>query len=228
MRIFIDVGHGETGSDTGATGCVIDGETQIRENELNLRIAVAAKMALEQRGHFVTLSRCENKNITLPIGKYSQSDSNLIAAANRIRIGEFDFMVSIHNNASDNINARGFQLYYKTGNGKEAESKRMAECIGNALGEFVPKNMIGTRIGASGDDYYGILRLHDKIGVLCECGFLSNVEDAKLLTEKAEEIGRKIAEGINNYCGDSNDYKKRYEELKEKVRKALEILEEKR
>ena len=53
----------------------------------------------------------------------------------------------------------------------------------------------------NGQDYYGILRLHNKVGVLIECGFMSNADDMKVLVKSYKTIGKEIADGINNYVG---------------------------
>lgn len=236
MKIYIDVGHGESGTDTGATG-TLNGTT-IRENEQNLRIALAAEKALTSSGHTVTLSRRENKNITELIGNYSQSDSNLIASAGKAKSGTYGLMVSIHNNSSDNPDAKGYQLFYKTGNGKAAESKKLAESIGAKLSSIVTKNAITTSLSANGEDFYGILRLHDKVGVLCECSFMTNSSDLQTLYSKADDIGKAVANGINDYIGVVNitdnenqvsdgvsaDYKALYEDLRARADKAIELL----
>lgn len=190
-RIYIDVGHGTTGEDTGATG-TLNG-VLYQENECNLKIALAAYEALTAAGHTVTLSRTENRNITEKIGSYGQADSNLIASANRVNAGAYDLMVSIHNNSAGNASARRHQLFYKISNGREAESKKLAESISGCLAGVIPCNYV------AGSDYYGILRLHDKIGVLCECAFMSNAEDLAVLASGTAEIGAAIARGINTY-----------------------------
>lgn len=192
MKIYIDVGHGATGEDTGATG-TLNG-TVYQENECNLEIALAVRDVLAAAGHNVTLSRTENKNITAKIGTYGQADSNLIASANRVKAGGYDLMLSIHNNSSENMAAHGYQLFYKISNGREAESKKLADCIREKLSAVIPENSV------SGSDYYGILRLHDKIGVLCECAFMTNENDLAILAEKPTQIGAAIAAGVNAYA----------------------------
>ena len=69
MKIYIDVGHGETGSDSGALGSIPDRRIVLREKEQNLIIALSAQKTLLAAGHSVTLSRTKNTNITTPIGK---------------------------------------------------------------------------------------------------------------------------------------------------------------
>lgn len=191
-KIYIDVGHGTTGEDTGTSG-TLNGVTY-NENECNLKIALAVRDVLMKSGHTVTMSRTENKNITAKIGSYSQPDSNLIASANRVKSGDYDLMLSIHNNAGS-ASAHGHQIFYKISNGREAESKKFAEAISGMLAAVVAKNSV------SGSDYYGILRLHDKIGVLCECAFMSNAADLAILVSKTAEIGAALAKGVNTYLG---------------------------
>lgn len=58
--IYIDVGHGKTGEDSGASA--YSAPTMYYENERNLRIAKFCKERLDAYGYNVTLSRSENVN----------------------------------------------------------------------------------------------------------------------------------------------------------------------
>lgn len=202
MNIYIDVGHGKTGEDTGTTGYV--GSKKYNENEEVLEVAKVIQKECELAGHKVTLSRTTNQNITTPIKKgngtyYSQADSNLIASANKCKAGDYDFMISLHLNSSSNENATGAQIFYKTG-ATQTGSQALAEKIEDSLRPLVGINSIGTKVGGNGQDYYGCLRLHDKIGVLIEVVFMSNPKDLKNFTQNRSKIGKAIAGALNSFA----------------------------
>jgi N-acetylmuramoyl-L-alanine amidase len=206
-RIYIDVGHGKTGEDTGAVG--IYQSKAVNENEQNLLIALAMEKRLKAYGHEVILSRRGNENCTKPLKKansaayWNQPDSNIIGSANAVNAGAYDFMLSIHNNSSSNAEARGYQIIFKTGNGKRAESERLANCVGKALDGIAHKNAIYSTQGENGADRHGILRLHGKTGVIIEAAFMSNGKDLAFLVENAERLGEAIANGVLDFCGTS-------------------------
>lgn len=225
MNIYIDVGHGgsdTTGSDVGASG-KLAGKTYY-ENECNLQMALAARDKLKGYGLNVTLSRDNNSNKGVLVGKYNRADSNLINSAYACRDGNYDLMVSIHNNDSDNAAAHGYQLIYKTGDGCKDESFKMANYIAECLDAVITKNAIYQSVAANGKDNYGILRLHNKKGVLIEGLFMSNEQDMALLADKdmCKRIGEAIANGIAKYLGkdinpkkDETNYEEAYKILNE-------------
>jgi hypothetical protein len=174
------------------------------ENEQVLIIAKYIKEYAAKFGHEVILSREANVNITSKIskggGKYwSQPDSNMIASANKCKAGNYDLMVSLHLNSSENEKAYGVQLYYKTGNGVAEESKMLADTLADSMKSVVDINSVSTRFSSNGQDYYGCLRMHDKIGVLIEALFMSNESDMKILVKNQKAIGQSIAVAIDNY-----------------------------
>ena len=65
--------------------------------------------------------------------------------------------------------------------------------------------------------------MHDKVGVLIEAGFMTNVDDMAVLVNNYKEIGKAIADGINTYVGgaipnpDNNDCLLKVEELEKKI-----------
>lgn len=223
-KIYIDIGHGgvdETGVDTGTSGYY--NNELYKENEVNLNIGLVVKKTLEELGHKVITQRTENKNFGSLVGHYGRADSNLINSASYCKSTDCDCMISIHNNAYSNTNARGYVLIYKAGSEATEEvitkSKELCDCINEKISNVLPKNDVRKVLGNSGKDYYGILRLHNKIGVLIECGFMTNVNDMKALVENYEEIGKSIALGINKYVNgeDEKTPTEIIEELEEEV-----------
>lgn len=197
--IYIDVGHGKTGEDSGASA--VSGPTKYYENERNLRIARACRDRLESYGYSVTMSRTTNVNTGNLVGSYNRADSNLINSANACKAGKYDAMISIHCNDASNTKARGYWLCYKN----DATSKDLCNAIADGFdkryeGKLIPRNSINTNYTS-----YGILRLHDKPGVLVECGFMSNTVDLHEILCNYKLIGEAIAEGIANKFGKKID-----------------------
>lgn len=204
--IYIDIGHGgidSLGKDTGTSG-KYNGKTYY-ENEINLLIGLEAKRVLESYGHTVVTQRTENVNFGPQVGSYSRADSNLINSASYCKNTKCDCMVSIHNNAYSDANARGYVLIYKAGSEAsdtvKAKSKDLCDKVEAQIKKTLPKNDVRKKISGNGQDYYGILRLHDKAGVLIEVGFMSNTEDMRVLVNQYKTLGKEIADGINNFVG---------------------------
>lgn len=210
--IYIDVGHGKTNEDSGASA--VSGPTKYYENERNLRIAKFCKERLDSYGYNVTLSRTENVNTGGLVGKYNRANSNLINSAAACKAGKYDFMISIHCNDSENTSARGYWLCHKG----DAESKKLCDAIAWGFdnkyeGKKIPRNSINTNYTS-----YGILRLHDKAGVLIECGFMSNTRDLHEILCNYKLIGYAIAEGIANTYGKKEpevDWQGKYNKLEQ-------------
>ena len=204
--IYLDIGHGgvdETGVDVGTKG-TLNG-VLYRENSANLAIGLKVIEVLNKHGHTVVTNRTENKNFSTLVGSYSRADSNLINSASYCKNTNCECMVSIHNNSYSDSSASGYVLIYKAGSEATEEvktnSKRLCDCLEEQIKKTMPKNDVRKSLMSNGQDYYGILRLHDKVGVLCECGFMSNVDDMDRIINKADEIGTEIAHGIITYLG---------------------------
>ena len=101
-----------------------------------------------------------------------------------------DLVVSIHLNSFTNTSAHGAQVFYKP---NSEQSKQLA----NTIQELFAKNLYKARTTAQKGDFF-ILNCTDAIGVLCECGFLSNPEEEQLLTTEdyLQKISYNIAMGI--------------------------------
>ena len=108
-------------------------------------------------------------------------------------------MVSIHQNSYSDPGVKGAQVFYYE---DSVEGKRLAECLQNALIEQVdPEN----HRQAKGNTTYYLLKRTDAPLVICECGFLSNPEEAELLTEKEyqEKVTDAVVSGVLEYLNAS-------------------------
>lgn len=195
LSIVIDAGHG--GMDPGKVG--INGEL---EKDINLSIALKLKAAIEKDDKLnavVTLTRTDD------MGHYTDSDSNKKMADMRKRceiIEEVnpEMVISIHQNSYHSSKVRGAQVFYY----KESKSGRLlAEKIQASLVKELSEGNKG-RVEKANDNYYLIMNVSCP-AVIVECGFLSNEEEAKLLSsgQYQDRIVGAIIEGIREYLGNN-------------------------
>ena len=102
-----------------------------------------------------------------------------------------DLFISIHLNTYPSNNISGAQVFYKD----DENSKKLATIIQNQLNFGSNKNR-KNKLG----DYY-ILKKTNPVGVLVECGFLTNNEERiKLNSDDYQiKIAEKIKDGIVEY-----------------------------
>lgn len=205
LRIVVDAGHG--GEDAGTRS-----DSGLMEKDLALDIALALGELLEEEGFGVIYTRTDD--ITLPL-------PHRVAIINS---SDADLLISIHANSSENLNARGLEVYFlnSTGSDEEANNLAIRENAGYKIetGDAVVNNIIRdldrARIVLLGKEmaeqvYFSaeeaietnrgvkqapfyILSGAKIPGVLVEVGFMSNKEESALLEE--QEYREKIAEVI--------------------------------
>jgi N-acetylmuramoyl-L-alanine amidase len=179
--IVIDAGHG--GPESGAVG-----PGGLKEKDLNLAVAQMTVEALAAEGVTAALART---------GDYRQTLGSRVAVATAMHPKAF---VSIHHNAEPDEKrpGPGTETYYQTGKDvpadRKAASKRLAgliyEEVTKALSayqaDWVADRDAGAkyRLGDSGNDYYGVLRISaigGVVGSLAELAFVSNPSEEALL-----------------------------------------------
>ena len=168
--VVIDVGHG--GIDSGKVSA--DG---ILEKDVNLAIAKKLKILLEQEDVCVTLTRDSDT------GLYQEGDSNKKVAdlQNRCALIERtdpDCTVSIHQNSFSSPEVKGAQVFYY---GQSAEGEALAKLVQASLTRRVDP---GNHRQAKANESYYLLKRTVSPTVIVECGFLSNPEEAALLTSE--------------------------------------------
>jgi N-acetylmuramoyl-L-alanine amidase len=180
--IVLDPGHG--GADDGAS------VGKVHEDELNLKICFALKEELESRGATVYLTRTDDQDMTRRDYNYSKQDDMYLRA---LKIDEYkpDLFLSIHLNSS-NASAWGSQVFYYK---KSEEGQRLASCIHSKM-----KDITGTKKDISSCSFY-VLRATQSLGVLIECGFISNAnERGQLKSSKYhKKLAKAISDGIEDY-----------------------------
>lgn len=194
--IILDAGHG--GEDPGA---VINGE--IYEKDLNLQITLEIGKALEEKGFVVVYTRTDDRLL------YKEDENikgirKISDLKNRCKIAERypdSLFISIHMNSFGNSKYSGLQTYYSKSNEK---SKLLADSVQNKVISDLQKN--NNRTTKPGNDMY----LLENIGnpaILIECGFMTNKEELKKLSEKEyqKQLSFSIVCGIIEYIDKISD-----------------------
>ncbi len=190
--VVVDAGHG--GIDPGKVG--VNG---VYEMDINLTIAYELQMLLEGEGIKVIMTRNDNN------GLYKETDTNKKMSDLRKRVeivndSGADALVSIHQNSFTDESVRGPQVfYYKT----SQSGKVMAENVTKKLHEMDGEHK---REKKTDTEYY-VLKKSVIPAVLVECGFLSNSEEAALLSDNKyqEKIAKAICDGIIAYLNEQEE-----------------------
>ena len=182
-------GHG--GEDGGAVG--VDG---IIEKDINLAIALKLKNLLEVSGYEVIMTREKDQAIyddsAKSLREKKRSDlRNRMGIINKNK-EENTVFVSIHQNKFPNPKYFGTQIFYSVNN---PQSQELATKLKDSIvGLIQPEN--DREIKPSNEKIY-LLHNAQIPAVIVECGFLSNEQEAKKLTN--EKYQTDIAFSI--YCG---------------------------
>lgn len=158
LVISIDSGHG--GKDVGSS------YGKILEKDINLSIAHYLKNELESTGATIIMTREGDYDLSSPNAKRrKKSDFD-----NRIKIineGGTDLFISIHQNYFSDEKYSGIQIFYK---GDKTLADKLQENLNPKRRSYKISNKL-----------YMYNKLNSD-GLLIECGFLSNYNDRKLLT----------------------------------------------
>lgn len=187
FTVVIDAGHG------GIDGGVLGITTGVKESELNLDIARKLKTKFDKSGAKTVMTRKTEAGL---YGIYSKGFKRRdMQKRKQITLNaKADVFVSIHLNYYSSPLRRGAQVFYKI---DDEKSKSLADIVQAELNGGKECERDYTALAG---DYY-VLNESDCAAILCECGFLSNAEDEKLLLtdEYRAEIAEKIFNGIEKY-----------------------------
>ena len=193
--IMIDPGHG--GTDPGAPGPVL------REQQINLLVALKLQRALQQLGFKVIMTRDRDVFPSLA------SRSALCA------LRKPDLFISIHCNSAGNKSVSGVETFLATppraastadktpsaishpGNRTDRNNCRLAYEIQSGILKFTKANDRGIR-----HDRFAVLRNASCPAVLIETGFLSNTEEGRKLAtnDYQNRLVAGIVSGIARYA----------------------------
>lgn len=187
FTVVIDAGHG--GIDGGVSGIT----TGVKESELNLDIARKLKEKFDKSGAKTVMTRKTEAGL---YGIYSKGFKrrDMLKRKQITLNAKADAFVSIHLNYYSSPSRRGAQIFYKT---DSERSRTLANIVQTELNSTEETKRDYTALAG---DYY-VLNEADCAAILCECGFLSNAEDEKLLLtdEYRDKIAEKIFNGIEKY-----------------------------
>lgn len=181
--VVLDPGHG--GNDPGKVGA-----NSVKEKDVNLQIAMKTKKLLENEGVRVIMTRDKDQDLAGD-SDHNRKIQDMKARVKLINDAMPALTVSIHQNSYQDPAVKGAQVFYYS-HSKEAE--RAAEILKQAL---LTVEESGTREKKAADSYY-LLKKTEVPVVIVECGFLSNPEEAKRLTDSAyqKELAKAVAKGI--------------------------------
>ena len=188
ITVAIDAGHG------GADGGTVCTSTGIVERELNLIYAKKLTKYLENFGINVVNTRSDNNGLYTTFGEnYKLEDMQ--KRTEIINNSGAQILISIHMNKFSGSGENGAQVFFEQ---NDADSQKLA----NSIRDILVANFDNARKLTLAGDYY-ILNNTEPIGVIVECGFLSNPTEEKLLQQ--EEYQNKmcysIYSGIINFLG---------------------------
>lgn len=176
-KVYVGIGHG--GSDPGAVG------NGFKEKDLTLSIGKYCNERLKQYG------------IETKISRISDVDSSINSKASASNAFKADVCMDIHINAGG---GNGSEVYYSH---VSQNGKKLAQAIVDSTVKIGQNTRgIKTKLNASGDDYFGMIRLTDAPAVLVECAFIDSKDIEIINTEaKRKAFGYAIADGVANYLG---------------------------
>ena len=185
--IVLDAGHG--GIDAGVSGKI----TGVKESELNLAVCRKTERLLSEAGYTVVLTRKTDAGLYgIALGSLKKRDMK--KRKEIIESVKPDVVVSVHMNQYSMSSRRGAQVFF---NEQSENGKSLANCVQKSF-NLMPE---ATRTcEALRGDYY-ILNCTPYTSIICECGFLSNPEEERLLIsdEYQQKIAYAIFKGIVDY-----------------------------
>lgn len=182
--IVIDAGHG--GDDPGKIG--INGAL---EKDLNLEIARKVESLLRLEGIETVLTRTGSEGL-YDAGAENKKVQDMKRRIEKIEEASPMLTVSIHQNSYPEEYVKGAQVfYYKDSKESENAAKVMQESLKQRLD---PQNHREAKANAS----YFLLKKTSSPIIIVECGFLSNQEEAKKLSDPAyqEQVAWAVFMGI--------------------------------
>ncbi len=187
VRIVIDCGHG--GEDGGAVS--VDG---LLEKDVNLQIGLVLEKLFVSGGFEVVMIRNTDTAIYDETAKTLREKkvSDLHNRSDVCNSDERNVYISIHQNKFEDARYSGAQVFYSKNNVK---SKELAESVRKSVNNLIlPENK---RECKEATESIYVLNKALVPAILVECGFLSNYQEAKLLS--TEQYRNQMAYSI--YCG---------------------------
>lgn len=175
LKIFFDPGHG--GHDPGAIG------SKSKEAENVLKVALTLEKKLITLGYEVRLSRRTDTYLSLT------------QRAHLANAWGADIFISLHDNSAVSKTATGFETFIFNGN-VSANTIKLQQQLHKSIAKG-----IGLRDRGMKRANFAVLRETAMPALLIEYGFISNLNDEKIISYEIEKQARLTFEGINSYLG---------------------------
>lgn len=192
--IIIDAGHG--GMDGGAVG--VNGSI---EANINLEIATKTNLILQFLGYDTYMTRTEDISLDYDPSK-SISENKVVDMRKRQEVSNIpnSIFVSIHQNSYIEESSKGAQVFYSSNN---ENSKTLAENLQNSLVTYIDSENHRV-IKEAGDSIY-LMKVLTQPSIIVETGFISNIEEEKLLTSNnyQNKLAVAIVKGIDDYYSEN-------------------------
>ncbi|MCF6464379.1 N-acetylmuramoyl-L-alanine amidase family protein [Clostridium sp. Cult2] len=194
QTIVIDPGHGGIDGGTGD-------RKDILEKDINLDIGIKLKKELLVEGFNVIMTREKDESLEdLSDINSSRYRRDLNARQTIINDNEPLVFISIHVNSSKNSSARGVKIYHFP---DSEEGKKLADSIAKSVDLHIYERLLkdNSLISEVLTENFYILRETKYTGVLVEAGFITNIEDNRLLKDEKykEKLAFAIKKGILEY-----------------------------
>jgi len=187
IKIFIDQGHNPVNPNAGAEGF------GLREQDITYDIGIRLADLLNTDPNFdVKLSR------NTPDAQLGSSNlTSLSTRVNQANAWGADYFISLHTNASTSPSASGTEGYAYSMN---SEGYWLGDDIINGISDYTGLKNRGMFVRPS----LYVLRRTDMPSTLIEMGYISNQNDASLMSTQPDLFARGIYEGILRYFGINN------------------------
>ncbi|WNQ11774.1 N-acetylmuramoyl-L-alanine amidase CwlD [Paenibacillus aurantius] len=187
--IALDAGHG--GPDGGAVS-----REGVIEKDVNLAISLYLRDYLQQAGALVVMTREVDKDLagddTKRLSKRKTED--LLSRVDYVNKQKSDLLVSIHLNSFPSAKWNGAQTFY-------SETNPENSTLAGLIQQEIKRNLENTdRVPKPVDNVY-LLKTVTIPSALVEVGFLSNPEEARLLSQTSyqQKVSAAIYQGILKY-----------------------------
>ncbi len=190
--VIIDAGHG--GEDPGKVSSYSD----LKEKDLNLKIALKLKQLLESENYKVIMTREEDRLVYTEgtTNIYDKRKQDLTRRKSIMDNSGAQIVISIHMNGFPETQYYGAQTFYPP---NSPDSLKLATSIQKSMKEMLDNS--NKREPQEKKDQIVILTDLKTPTTIVECGFLSNAEEEKKLgtDEYQSKIAAAIKKGIDHY-----------------------------
>lgn len=171
--IVVDAGHG------GLDGGVVGTRTGVKESDLNLAVALLLGGMLEEEGFDVVFTRAGKGGLYLD-GERGKKSADMRRRADIIARSGAVGVVSIHMNTFSDPSRRGAQVFFDA---SSSRGRAFADAVQTELNRSFNLPDAGREFAALAADKF-ILQQTSAPSVIVECGFLSNPDDERNLSDE--------------------------------------------